>query len=156
MKKIPLTQGKFALVDEADYAKVSEFKWQAEPHSGIWYARRDEGGRKAKKKIYLHRFITDAPAGKHVDHKNKNGLDNRQSNLRVCTASENLQNRGKQKNNKSGFKGVYWNKHAKKWHACIAANKKRFSLGYYDSVQDAAVAYKQAALKYHGEFAKQS
>ena len=105
MKRIPLTQGKFALVDDEDFEALSQFKWRAKhcpdgrrpEKSSKWYACRTEirkRGPKAgkKKEVYMHRFLMDAPRGKVVDHLNGDGLDNRRANLRICTQKENLAN----------------------------------------------------------------
>ena len=87
-----------------------------------------------------------------VDHRNGNKLDNRKSNLRICSRSENQMNRGKQKNNTSGFKGVSQIKMNQKWVAYIKVNYKRIYIGCFLKKVDAARAYNMAALKYHGEF----
>ena len=103
--------------------------------------------------IRMHRVLTDAPAGMHVDHINGNGLDNRRFNLRVCSCSENQRNRGAQVNNTSGYKGVTWNKASKKWRAYIKKDRKQVQLGFYDSKKRAAIAYNAAAIVLHGKFA---
>jgi hypothetical protein len=104
----------------------------------------------------LHRIITDCPGNMQVDHINKNTLDNRRCNLRVCTSSENQMNRGKTKANTSGFKGVNCEKRKKrkKYRARITADKKTFYLGNFEKVSDAGAAYKEAVKVYHGQFAR--
>lgn len=102
----------------------------------------------------MHRFIMDAPKGQQVDHINGNKLDNRKSNLRICSHSENLRNQRKPKDNKSGFKGVSWHKGAKRWCAEIRSNGKRHHLGYFDTAEDAAKAYDIAATLIHGDYAR--
>jgi hypothetical protein len=91
-----------------------------------------------------------------IDHVNKNTLDNRRSNLRVCTVSENQMNRGKQKNNSTGFKGVNVDKRCKrkKYRAKIAANKKTYYLGNFEKLREAGAAYEKAARQRHGKFAR--
>lgn len=91
---------------------------------------------------------------KHIDHINGNSHDNRPSNLRLCTPSQNLSNRGKQRNNTSGYKGVSPNGQTGKWRVRINVNKKHLELGIFDSLTDAASAYANAAMRYHGEFAR--
>ena len=89
-----------------------------------------------------------------VDHINSDSLDNRRSNLRVCTVSQNNMNSAIGRNNKSGYKGVSWDKTNKKWRAGIKAKGKSVSLGSFNSKKDAARAYNEAAKKAYGEFAK--
>jgi HNH endonuclease len=97
--------------------------------------------------------IMRAPDGMEVDHINGDGLCNLRENLRVCTKAENMRNRGKQINNTSGYKGVYFNKHAKKFSAQIKLYGKAIYLGLYDSPVEAARAYDAKARELFGEFA---
>ena len=103
----------------------------------------------------MHREILGITDPKiNVDHLDGDGLNNQRSNLRVCTDSQNGANRGKQKNNKSGYKGVHWNKKTKKWAAQIQYHKKVLNLGYYSDIIEAAKAYDKKALELFGEFAR--
>jgi len=88
-----------------------------------------------------------------TDHKNKDGLDNRKSNLRTCCKSQNMSNRKIQLNNTSGYKGVYWHKYARKWMASIKVNKKPIYLGLFVDPIEAALAYDKNAVEKFGEFA---
>jgi hypothetical protein len=90
-----------------------------------------------------------------IDHINGIKDDNRLSNLREATNAQNLANQGKQRTNTSGHKGVSWDKQRKKWSAKIQINRRTIHLGVFENKEDAAEAYKTAALKYHGEFARQ-
>jgi len=103
---------------------------------------------------YMHRVITSAPTGMFVDHINGNPLDNRRSNLRVCTNAENLRNRGKTRANTSGYKGVWFNKIANFWYAALTVDGCVKNLGNYSTAEAAALAYNKAVKKYHGNFAK--
>lgn len=151
MKEIPLTQGKVAIIDDADYEAVSKYIWYADirtkKRAENCYART---GRNSHT-IMMHRLITGAPKGMDVDHINRNGLDNRRSNLRVCSRSNNNANTGPQRNNKFGYKGVWAKKN--KYRSCIHANNKTIHLGYFDTPEEAARAYDAKAKEIFGEFA---
>ena len=101
----------------------------------------------------MHRVIMDTELNMIVDHLNGNGLDNRRSNLRNCTHAENMRNRKINKKNRSGFKGVSYYTKDNKWRAMIKFNNLRIHIGFYIDPKDAARAYNEAAVKYHGEFA---
>lgn len=145
MKNINVGQDLVAIVDDEDFERISQFDW---------IARKIEGKVYAVKMLYLHRVIMNAPAGMVVDHINGDSLDNRRSNLRLCTPAENARNRSKKKNSTSGFKGVSWNNMANKWQAQIMANGKLKALGVFVEKEDAARAYDKAARELHGEFAR--
>lgn len=150
---IKLTQGKVAIVDDEDYALVSQYKWWAHKIRNIYYVQAHEP--KNNKKIRMHRLImgiADPKVG--IDHINGNGLDNRKNNLRIATKSQNGMNQKPQKNRSSKFKGIYWNKNAKKWQAQIKINKKNKYLGLFNIETEAAKSYDIAAKELFGEFAR--
>lgn len=155
MIAVPLTQGYEAFIDPEDMERVAQYKWslsysgKASDQNQKLYAR----GLKAGRFYLLHRLILNAPRGIQVDHIDGDGLDCTHSNLRLCSRSQNEQNRGKNSNNKSGYKGVCWSKRKSKWVAQIDVRGKHFFLGHFQKPEDAAEAYRQAALKLHGEFA---
>ena len=99
----------------------------------------------------LHRVL--CPDFKEIDHIDRDKLNNRRSNLRECSHSGNMINRGIQKNNKSGIPGVCWDNGRSKWMAHAKVNRKTINLGRFDSIDDAVKARKQAEIKYYGEFA---
>lgn len=155
-KEIKLTQGKVALVDDADFDYLNQWKWYThrDPKNGKFYAVRNYKICNNKRgRILLHRLIINNTNTKmHTDHCNGNTLDNRKINLRICTASENSANKNKFINNTSGYKGVSWHKVVKKWHASIRKDNINYFLGYFINIKDAAKAYNEAAFKYHKEF----
>jgi len=102
----------------------------------------------------MHREIIDAPSEMKVDHIDNNGLNNRRSNLRLATVTQNNANTGLRRNNKSGHKGVFWNRQMKKWQAQIRFENKCFHLGYFTDVGLAAEAYADAAQRLFGEFSR--
>lgn len=154
MKEIPLTQGKVAIVDDDDFDLVSRFSWHCHFSEHREYAMTDVGSTRHPVMLYLHRLLVKTARMETVDHINGNTLDNRKCNLRICTAAQNLCNRGRPRNNKSGFKGVSFNKKTGKWKAAIGFNKGNMFLGLFADKLAAARAYDAAALQYHGEFAK--
>lgn len=147
-KRIKLTKGFYALVDSDDFERLNKFRWCVGKTSFHYYAMRRDG----RKTMFMHRFITNAPNGYLVDHKNKNSLDNRKENLRICTAQQNRRNNSLSKLSTSGYKGVSWNKRIGKWSAYIRANYKKIHLGYFEDKIEAAHAYNNAAKEHFGEF----
>lgn len=148
-KQIPLTQGKVALVSEHRFEYLTQWQWHAFFNGWNWYAVRTVG----KDTVYMHRDIMNAPAGMDVDHRDGDGLNNADDNLRVCTSTQNKANRSKQKNNKSGFKGVRWHERDGGYEANIQFNYKPIYLGRFETAQDAAKAYDAKAIELYGEFA---
>jgi hypothetical protein len=147
--RIPLTRGRFAIVDDVDAAQAAH-KWFAiNVSDDHWYAARHEDDQY----ILLHRAIlkTDAP---RIDHINGNGLDCRRSNMRPSTPSQNGANAKRSKANKSGFKGVAWDSTRGKWFASIRVDRRTIALGRFDDIIVAALAYDSAARQHFGPFAR--
>lgn len=96
------------------------------------------------KNIQLHRLIMDCPADMHIDHINHDTLNNTDENLRIVTHAENQQNRRTYKNSNTGFRGVTWVEGNRKWRATIAVNKKRYHIGYFNSLAEADFAARKA------------
>ena len=156
MKEILLTQGKVALVDDSDYDSLNRHKWYASKTGYCYYAERDSRMSNSKRRhIEMHRVILNAPDGVVVDHINGDGLDNRRSNLRLCTYAENQRHQRLSHRNTTGYKGVTFKKQriSKPYHANIGLNNKLIHIGCYRTAEEAARAYDLAALKCHGEFA---
>jgi hypothetical protein len=159
---VALTLGYHAIIDAEDAQVVGKFNWRAlvkkRKDGGIRcvYAVsscRDENAK--GKTIYLHRIIVCPNDEMHVDHVNGDGLDNRRSNLRAATPSQNRMNQKVRRDSKSGVKGVYFDARRRVWTASIKVNGKKFSLGSFALASDAAQAYASASLRLHGEFGAQ-
>lgn len=156
MKLIYLRKSlQFAMVDDDDFDFLQKFKWYLSPQG---YAHRHKT-KKMKDGIesavlLMHRLIVNAPDGSDVDHVNRETLDNRKLNLRVCSRSQNSMNRPKQPGVfSSQFKGVSLDKARNKWQAHIHFNKKHIAIGRFENELDAARAYDQLAKTCFGEFA---
>ena len=163
MKEIQITQGYKAQVDDEDYERVNQYKWQADvdlrKDGTVWnvYAIRQvklNSGKRTTQK--MHRFIMcihDPKVG--VDHNpDRSGLNNQKHNLRAATQQQNIASQNIGTKNTSGYKGVSWYKPLQKWHARIKVNYKTKHLGYFSDILDAARAYNQAARELYGEFAQ--
>jgi AP2 domain-containing protein/HNH endonuclease len=141
---IELTQGKRAVIDAADVPFVRDYTWYAIfDGRKSWYAAYAVG----QKLFRLHRHLM----GQYVDHADRDGLNNRRSNLRSCSRTQNQANRisfGKRR-----YKGVFWDSTRKKWKAIIRFHRKSINIGRYDTEIEAAEAVDAELLKLHGEFA---
>lgn len=144
-KRLPLTKGFFATVDDADYEYLSQWKWSYS--SG--YAIRKQFVDGKPRRIYMHRFIANPPAGFEVDHIDRNKLNNCRSNLRICTRSENARNVSR---NKKQFRGVS-QRTKNSWQAQIMCLGKMFNIGNFRTGKEAAHAYDAKAKELHGDFA---
>lgn len=157
MIKIPLTQGKVALIDDKDFKLISKYKWHyADYLNGRGYAKTANPNRKPFM-LRMHRLILSAKPGDIVDHINQNTLDNRRKNLRIVTQSQNMVNMKPRRTNKSGYKGVckvsHPAYHHRPWLATTWKNNKQVHIGYFATAKEAAIAYNKKVLQLHGEFA---
>jgi len=148
MKVIPLTRGLFAKVDDADYEMLFNFgKWCALVQGNKAYAVTSKAG----KIIRMHRLLVQ---GRCIDHVDGDGLNNQRKNIRSATWQQNLANSIPRRSNKSGRKGVHWDRKNNKWRASIGVNHKCLQLGRFSDLESASKAYDYAALRYFGDFAK--
>jgi HNH endonuclease/AP2 domain len=137
------------LVSKIDLPKLLAYdvKWYViqQPYNKKYAVAHPKGGGRTCNKIRLHRFITDCPKGKVVDHINGNGLDNRRENLRICTHVENMNNMHKKNCGKySDFRGVSFHKPSNLWVSNIQVNNKRIHVGYFKTEEEAIEATKKA------------
>lgn len=163
-KRIPIGKGKFAVVDECDFDRLSKFRWRAiKVHSGNVYAFRTtryvrtSRGKRRREIIFMHSEIL--PGCRQIDHKDGDGLNNRRPNLRPCTQAQNNGNSRKRRTSygrkpTSQYKGVSLHGPSGLWRANIGVNGKQKYLGYFKNERDAALAYDAAAKTIFGEFAR--
>ena len=157
MKEIPLSRGKTAIIDDADYELIanSGIKWSVFESCGCFYA----SGYKSGNRVLMHRLILGImkDSSQLVDHKNGNGFDNRRANLRLAKPIENSRNRKKSSHSQWPYKGIQFDPRPRArnnpWRAQIYINGKRKHLGHFSNPEDAACAYDQAATELFGEFA---
>ncbi len=153
MKEIMLTQNKKALVDAKDFEWLSQWKWGVGTDRGTQYAIRKIRRDGKRTTITMHQMILNTPTGMVSDHVNGNGLDNRRSNLRVCSYSNNAMNRKAQKGT-SKYKGVSLHSIGGKWKSRIKTKGKIYNLGHFGTEEEAAKRYDEAAVQIFGEYAK--
>lgn len=151
MRQISLTRGAVAIVDDEWFPILSRWNWYL---TNMGYAARKIGGRHGKETVFMHRYVLMASSGRVVDHINGDRLDNRTGNLREVISRHNYYNRGRQKNNKTGFKGVCFDKSREKFFAHIQKDGKQYNLGRFNTAHEAAKAYDRAAIDLHGYFAR--
>ncbi len=135
--------------DYDDEEIVKKYTWRLDT-KGYVYTRAPD----SPKRISFHRLVMGNPEGLKVDHLDGNPLNNKKENLRICTQQQNVMNRIANKNSTSKYKGVSWLSKPGRWAAQIGINGKNILLGTFNCEKTAAIAYNEAAKKYHGEFAR--
>lgn len=156
---LPLTKGWATLIDEADVEYAQRWNWSA--HNGGYAARKsrfNEVGFEKRLCVLLHRVIAERAGlqigGLDVDHINTDKLDNRRSNLRAATRSQNKHNVRRLSTNRSGVKGVHWCNTNEVWVCKLMVGGKSILVGHFDRLDEAAAAHTAAVVKYHGEFGR--
>lgn len=154
--QIPLTKGKFATVDAADFDFINQWKWNCKKCKRTHYACRTSREDGKMRTVWMHRVLLGID-GKHkifCDHIDNDGLNNTRNNMRTATHQENCRNRRSRRNSSSKYLGVSrYTRDPNTWVAQISTGEKKIMLGHHKSEEAAAKAYDAAALKYHGEFA---
>lgn len=150
MKTIVLTKGFVALVDDADFDLLNQWKWTASVQPSTVYAYRKVPPF-WKNNMRMHSFILGTEPGEPVDHIDHNGLNNQRHNLRRCVTTQNNGNSRIAKHNTSGLKGVRFC--SGKWEAHISRKNKTYYLGRFTTSREAAIVYDAAAVDYFGAFA---
>lgn len=119
MKQILLTEGYLAIVDDEDYELLMKYVWITDKRKRTCYAVAwvRENGEPVKRS--MHRFLLNPPKGLVVDHVNHNGLDNRRSNIRVTTQSENRKNSRRWQDKPDSYTYVRWYKQRNKWRVMV-------------------------------------
>lgn len=154
---IVIISGKECIIDDSDLQIINGKRWIVTSCNGKQYVRFNYSdtidGKRKQIHLYLHRHLLSAPKGMEVDHINGNTLDNRRSNLRVCTHRENIRNKKTPSHNKSGYKGVSYSARYKKYMVCIKMNGKTLHLGGFADPKEGYEVYKAKALELFGEYA---
>lgn len=144
--------GQAVLLDESDLPLVHGWRWYIHNTKTNFYVRGYPVGKRQNGLFYMHRILMGAQEGQEIDHRNGNGLDNRRSNLRFCTRTQNNANRHAVASRSSPFKGVHFESYTGKWRAEITKNGVRYRLGRFDSVNDAERAYRCKSQEIFGDF----
>lgn len=135
-----------ALLDNADLSLLEGRAWRIGNHG---YVQAKSLG----KSYLLHRLVMGAGTGQFIDHINRNRLDNRRSNLRFCTPSQNGVNKRVSKlTATSKYRGVYWYKRVSKWLARVSVKRQLIWSGYYSTELAAAIAFDNKMVEIHGAF----
>lgn len=143
-------------IDNEDFSKLKE-------HGNSFHLVKNKSGvvirvksRKLRTSVAISRVIMGCPLdnGYDIDHIDRDPYNNKKSNLREATPSQNACNQAKRSVVcSSKYKGVIWYKRYEKWFACVSFERKKYSLGYFNNEDDAAIAYNLKAIELHGEFA---
>ncbi len=149
---LDIGKGYSTTVDADDYPKIQNHTWRVQLGKNTCYCIGHSCEVASWPNLRLHRMIMNVSGVVSIDHIDSDGLNNRKSNLRLCTGGQNIQNSRRRKDNSSGYKGVHL--HGHKWQARIVKDNKRVSIGQFHTPEEAALAYDLAAREHYGEFAR--
>lgn len=157
MNYIELNHRQVSIVDDGDFEWLNRFTWHAKLRSDGRGFYADHAWRLPSGRVHhirMHRMLLKTPVGQRIDHVDGDSLNNQRANLRFCTASENGGNARLNRNNRSGFKGVFWRWDCCRWRVSITVEHRKFCVGHFSTLLEAAQAYDEAAVKFYGEFAR--
>lgn len=164
MKQIPIYYKKkveaYAQVSDKDFKHLNQWSWSLlkSKKTSIQYAYKNIRQGKVHTHIYMHRIVLERKLNRLItsneltDHKDCDGLNNKRSNIRLATYTQNQRNQRISKNNTSGYVGVVWEKRRKKWQAQIVIDYKCYFLGYFNNKIDAVNARIIAAKREYKQF----
>jgi len=139
-----LSNGNIFLFDSEDFDKIKDYYWSSTSQFGYVFASNKEVKNRHNKSGLLHRFLLNCKKGQKTDHKNHCPSDNRKTNIRISTVSQNSCNRN--------VRGYSWDESARKWRVQITHNRKNYELGYYEKEEDAIQVRRKAEIRYYGDF----
>jgi len=149
---VKLTKNKWTQIDIGDIGLVSDMRWSADVRGDLVYVKAYSQEDNVRKTHYMHSLISGTPKGMVTDHINKNTLDNRRSNLRVCTYGENMMNKVVQKECGRNYVGVFLKPDCKSWRCSINFKGEVVFKGKYRTEKEAVKGRAVAFIKYFGEF----
>jgi hypothetical protein len=149
---VPLTRGKFAVIDMEDADRILPFKWCLHAE-GYAYRRRRLSDGPGPMAILMHRVVLNAGPGESVDHVDRDRLNNRRANLRKATKGQNAMNHGLRADNTSGFRGVEFHPPSGRWRAYLTVNNRTTFLGSFATADEAVQVRDAAAVTAYGEYA---
>lgn len=150
-KALRLRGGASTMLDDTDYDRAKDFRWHKTTNGYVAGFVMEQG---VRRRVYLHRWLLEAQPGQIVDHIDGNKLNNRRSNLRLVTRSQNQANRRHNRNSRSRYKGVTWHKRRGMWMARIQVRGRRITIGYFVDPLQAAYEYDAFARTFFGEYAR--
>lgn len=147
--RLPENAGRFALVDDDLYEMIAAYSWQAVSTPSTVYAKTNSI--RGLNSVGMHQLVLSPKPPLYPHHIDTDGLNNQRDNLELTTQQVNVRHQGGHKRSTSQFKGVCFNKTARKWHAQITVSGRKYFLGLHENELEAAHAYNEAAREYYGD-----